>query len=136
MSDEPSPFKRIRDAPKYRARTEQLRRSKNPDGTPEAEEPAIKEHCLPSSHQSAILVIDAQSSLPINAVVVPKEVRDIASHAAVQTHNAINANESNRSNALATAIAALREAESNIVISEEAIKEAKVALERARVEII
>lgn len=69
--------------------------------------------------------------------MISKEVRDVASYAAVQTHNAINANESNNNNnALATAIAALREAESKVSISAEAIKEAKAALERARVEII
>ena len=133
----------LRDAAELDALLEQLRRSKNPDGTPEAEEPAIKKPRLTSTIQTPQApVIDAQISTPINAVVIcnaiviSKEVRDVANHAADQASTAVSANATNHNNALATAIAALREAESKIAASEKAIKEAKVALERDRVEII
>jgi len=92
----------------------------------------IKKPYLASSHQPQAPTINDQTT----TLIASEEVRDVASHAADQAHNAINANESNNHNALATAIAALREAESKVSVSEEAIKEAKVALERARVEII
>jgi len=101
----------IRDAAELDALLEQLKRRENPNQKPKAKRPEIKKPCLPSSHhQPQAPVIDAQTSPPINAIVISKEVRDIASHAAEQTSNAINANESNNHSALATAIAALREA--------------------------
>jgi len=107
----------LRDAAELDALLEQLRRSENSDGKPKAKRPEIKKPCLTSTIQiPQAPVIDAQISTPINAVVIcnavviSKEVRDIANHAADQASTAVSANATNRNNALATAIAALREA--------------------------